>query len=146
MRPETPYRDSLSEDELNTSPTETTSKTRDRPMARMKPKPQGAKKWKNTSPLKQTERFTTSADPIKYLERAAEMLMEARDLLDEKNGETVAKAIKWINHAMNNTTPPEPIEESLLEKTIADFTKSFNDVSVRLGRVENLLTADFNSA
>jgi len=140
IRPETPRRDTQSDDELNCSPTGFKSTARSQLSARRPLQATGPKKRKNTSPLKQSERFISSVDPIKSLERAAEMLMEARDQMDEENGELVAKAITLVSHVLNNTLP-EPMEESPLEKTIAEFTKSFNDVSIRLGRVENSLAA-----
>ena len=70
------------------------------------------------------------------------MLQGVQDQLNEKNSESVTKAIIWIKYALNNTIP-EPIEESSLEKTIATFIQSFNDVSVRLGRVEDLLACRY---
>jgi hypothetical protein len=61
------------------------------------------KKRKNTSPLKQTDRFTSHTDLIRYMERGVQMLEEVKTYLSENEASLLEQAIILINHALAHT-------------------------------------------
>jgi hypothetical protein len=87
-----------------------------------------SKKRKNTSPLKQTDRFTSHTDLIKYIKRGVQMLEKAKTHLAKNETSLLEQAITLIQHTLAHTQP----EPSLKEK-FATFTTSLNK---RLGRME----------
>src|SRR5258707_15582632 len=89
-----------------------------------------SKKRKNTSPLKQTDRFTSHTDPIRHMERGVQMLEEAKTYLTENEASLLEQAITLINHALAHTQPepsPSPSPSPSLEEKIATFTTSLNE-------------------
>jgi hypothetical protein len=100
-----------------------------------------SKKRKNTSLLKQTDRFTSHTDPIRHMERGVQMLEEAKTHLLENEASLLEQAITLINHALAHTQPepsPSPSPSPSLEEKFAIFTTSLNE---RLGRMEATLAS-----
>jgi hypothetical protein len=137
IRPVTPQPDTQSEDEIAASvPTrpkkaftfrQSISKTN------TEETPYTGKKRKNTSPIKQTDRFTTHTDPIRHMERGVQMLEEAKAHLAKNEASLLEQAIILVQHALAHTQP-----EVSLEEKFATFTASLNE---RLGRMEATLAS-----
>jgi hypothetical protein len=130
-RPETPQFDAQSEDEIAaSSPTRMRSVTLSQLTNRANTEETAclSKKRKNTSPLKQTDRFTSHTDPIRHMERGVQMLEEAKTHLAKNEASLLEQAITLIQHALAHTQP-----EPSLEEKFATFTTSLNE---RLGRME----------
>jgi hypothetical protein len=100
-----------------------------------------SKKRKNTSPLKQTDRFISHTDLIRYIKRGVQMLEKAKTHLIKNEVSLLEQAITLINHALAHTqlkpsSSPSPSPSPLLEEKFAIFTISLNE---RLGRMEATL-------
>jgi hypothetical protein len=108
---------------------------------RINTKEAASKKRKNTSPLKQTDRFISHTDPIKHMERGVQMLEKAKTHLSENEASLLEQAITLINHALAHTQPEPSLSPSpspSLEEKFATFTTSLNE---RLGRMEATLAS-----
>jgi hypothetical protein len=108
-----------------------------------------SKKRKNTSPLKQTDRFTSHTDPIRHMKRGVQMLEKTKTHLTENEASLLKQAITLINHALAHTQPepslspslspsPSPSPSPLLEEKFATFIISLNE---QLGRIEATLVS-----
>jgi hypothetical protein len=100
-----------------------------------------SKKRKNTSPLKQTDRFISHTDPIRHMERGVQMLEKVKTHLTENEASLLEQAITLINHALAHTQPEpslslSPSPSPSLEEKFATFTTSLNE---RLSRMEATL-------
>jgi hypothetical protein len=142
VRPVTLNRDTQSEDEITAA-----SLTRMKSVIfslltdriNIKEAASSSKKRKNTSSLKQTDRFTSHTDPIRHMKRGVQILEEAKTHLTENKASLLEQAITLINHALAHTQPePSPSPSPLLEEKFAIFTISLNE---RLGRMEAILAS-----
>jgi hypothetical protein len=102
-----------------------------------------SKKRKNTSPLKQMNKFTSHTDPIRHMERGVQILEKAKTHLSENEASLLEQAITLINHALAHTQPepslsPSPSPSPSLEEKFATFTTSLNE---RLGRMKATLAS-----
>jgi hypothetical protein len=147
-RPVTPNRDTQSKDEITAaSPTRMKSVIFSQLTDRINTKEaaSSSKKRKNTSPLKQTDRFTSHTDLIRHMERGVQMLEEVKTYLLENEASLLEQAIILINHALAHTQlepspspSPSPSLSPSLEEKFATFTTSLNE---RLGRMEATLAS-----
>jgi hypothetical protein len=137
IRPVTPQPDTQSEDEIAVSvPTRSKKAFTFRQLIskiNTEEIPYTGKKRKNTSPMKQTDRFTIHTDPIRHMERGVQMLEEAKTYLAKNEASLLEQAIILIQHALAHTQP-----EVSLEEKFATFTASLNE---RLGRMEATLAS-----
>jgi DNA polymerase III alpha subunit len=131
-RPETPQPNTQSENEIAIS-VPTKKFTFHRPISQTGTEaiPDIIKKRKQTSPLKQSDRFIARTDPVKYTERGIQMLKKAKTHLTKNEASLLEQAISLIQHALAHTQP----EPSLKEK-FATFATSLNE---RLCRMETTL-------
>jgi hypothetical protein len=94
-----------------------------------------SKKRKNTSPLKQTDRFISHTDLIRHIERGVQILKKAKTYLTENEASLLEQAIILINHTLAHTQS-KPSPSPSLEEKFTIFTISLNE---RLGRMEATL-------
>jgi hypothetical protein len=62
-----------------------------------------SKKRKNTSLLKQTDRFISHTDPIRHIKRGVQMLKKVKTYLIENEASLLEQIITLINHALAHT-------------------------------------------
>jgi hypothetical protein len=131
-RPETPQPDTQSENEIAVSAL-TKKFTFHRPISQTgtETTPDIVKKRKQTSPLKQSDRFIARTDPIRHMERGMQMLEEAKTHLTKNKASLLEQAISLVQHALAHTQP-----EPSLKKKFATFAASLNE---RLYRMETTL-------
>jgi hypothetical protein len=133
-RPVIPQPNTQSEDEIAVS-APTRKFTFHQPISQISTEitPDIAKKRKQTSPLKQSDRFITRTDSVRHMKRGMQMLEEAKTHLTKNEIFLLEQAIALVQHALAHTQP----EPSLKEK-FATFTTSLNE---RLGRIEATLAS-----
>jgi hypothetical protein len=133
-RPVTPQPDTQSEDEIAVS-APTRKFTFHQPISQTSTEitPDIAKKRKQTSPLKQSDRFIARTDPVRHMERGIQILEETKTHLAKNEASLLKQAIALIQHALAHTQP-----EPSLEEKFATFTTSLNE---RLGRMEATLAS-----
>jgi hypothetical protein len=100
-----------------------------------------SKKRKNTSSLKQMNKFISHTDLIRHMKRGVQMLEKVKTYLSKNETSLLEQAIILINHALAHTQPepslsPSPSPSPSLEEKFATFTISLNE---RLGRMEATL-------
>jgi hypothetical protein len=134
VRPETPQPDTQSEDEIAVS-APTKKFTFHRPISQTGTEavPDIVKKRKQTSPLKQSDRFIARTDPVRHMERGMQMLEEAKTHLAKNEASLLEQAISLVQHALAHTQP-----EPSLEEKFATFAASLNE---RLCRMETTLAS-----
>jgi DNA polymerase III alpha subunit len=91
------------------------------------------KKRKQTSPLKQSDRFIARTDSVRYMERGMQMLKKVKTHLVKNEASLLEQAISLIQHALAHTQP-----EPSLEEKFATFAASLNE---RLCRMETILAS-----
>jgi hypothetical protein len=92
-----------------------------------------AKKRKQTSPLKQSDRFIARTDPVRHMKKGMQMLKKAKTHLAKNKASLLEQAISLVQHALAHTQS----EPSLKEK-FATFAASLNE---RLCRMETTLAS-----
>jgi hypothetical protein len=134
VRPETPQPDTQSEDEIAISAF-TKKFTFHQPISQSGKKaiPDIVKKRKQTSLLKQSDRFIARTDSVRHIERGMQMLEEAKTHLKKNKASLLEQAISLVQHALAHTQP-----EPSLEKKFATFAASLNE---RLYRMETTLAS-----
>jgi hypothetical protein len=134
VRPEIPQPNTQSEDEIAVSAS-IKKFTFHQPISQSGKKitPDIVKKRKQTSPLKQSDRFIARTDLIRHMERDMQMLEKAKTHLTKNEASLLEQAITLIQHALAHTQP----EPSLKEK-FATFTTLLNE---RLCRMETTLAS-----
>jgi DNA polymerase III alpha subunit len=134
VRPEIPQPDTQSEDEIAVS-APTKKFTFHQPISQSGKEaiPDIVKKRKQTSPLKQSDRFIARTDPVRHMKRGMQMLEEAKTHLAKNEASLLEQAISLVQHALAHTQP-----EPSLEKKFATFAASLNE---RLGRMEITLAS-----
>jgi hypothetical protein len=131
-RPETPQPDTQSEDEIAVS-APTKKFTFQQPISQTSTEVtlDIVKKRKQTSPLKQSDRFIARTDPVRHMERGMQMLEEAKTHLAKNEASLLERAITLMQHALAHTQ-----SEPLLKEKFVTFTVSLNE---RLCRMETTL-------
>jgi hypothetical protein len=129
VRPETPQPDTQSEDEIAVS-APIKKFTFHQPISQTGKEavPDIVKKRKQTSSLKQSDRFIARTDPVRHMERGMQMLEKAKTHLAKNEASLLEQAITLIQHILAHTQP-----EPSLEEKFATFTASLNE---RLCRME----------
>jgi DNA polymerase III alpha subunit len=134
VRPETPQPDTQSENEIAVSAS-TKKFTFHQPISQSGKKaiPDIIKKRKQTSPLKQSDRFIARTDPVRHIKKNIQILKKAKTHLAKNEASLLKQAISLIQHALAHTQP----EPSLKEK-FATFATSLNE---RLCRIKTTLAS-----
>jgi DNA polymerase III alpha subunit len=132
IRPETPQPDTQSEDKIAIS-APIKKFTFHQPINQTGKKAvlDIVKKRKQTSPLKQSDRFIARTDPVRHMERDMQILEKAKTYLAKNEASLLKQAITLIQHALAHTQP-----EPLLKEKFTTFTASLNE---RLCRMKTTL-------
>jgi hypothetical protein len=104
VRPETPQPDTQSEDEIAISaPTKKFTFHQPISQSGKETTPDIVKKRKQTSPLKQSNRFIARTDPVRHIKRGMQMLKETKTYLAKNEAFLLKQAISLIQHALAHT-------------------------------------------
>jgi DNA polymerase III alpha subunit len=134
VRPETPQPDTQSEDKIAVSaPTKKFTFHQPISQSGKEATPDIVKKRKQTSPLKQSNRFIARTDPVRHMKRDMQMLEKAKTHLAKNKASLLEQAISLVQHALAHTQP-----EPSLEEKFATFAASLNK---RLCRMETTLAS-----
>jgi hypothetical protein len=131
-RPETPQPITQSENEIAVS-APTRKFTFHRPISQISKEAtlDTAKKRKQTSPLKQSDRFIARTDPVRHMKKGMQMLEKAKTHLAKNEASLLEQAISLVQHTLAHTQP-----EPSLEEKFATFAASLNE---RLCRMKTTL-------
>jgi hypothetical protein len=113
-RPETPQPDTQSENEIAVS-APTKKFTFHRPISQTgtEATPDIVKKRKQTSPLKQSDRFIARTDPIRHIKRGMQMLEEAKTHLAKNEASLLEQTISLIQHVLAHTQPEPSLKKKI---------------------------------